>query len=158
MTSIRQFVVKLLSSEKQIDILINNTGCYSPTGGMTDEGFDENYAANYLGPFLLTNLLLDLLKSSSSGPIVNSAGFVHGWGEFGTIQFNTQSSPYTAYCNSQLTMVMFTRELAIRLQGTGVRVNCANHGCSNTDLLQDIPSYMKILFLPICFHFLRLQK
>ena len=63
--------------------------------------------------------IADLLKSSSSGRIVNSAGFVHGWGEFGTIQFNTQSSPYTAYCNSQLAMVMFTRELAIRLQGTG---------------------------------------
>src|SRR5947209_14450877 len=128
--SIRQLVEHFQHHYTHLHVLINNAGASFPGRRESVDGVEMTLAVNYLAPFLLTNLLLDVLKASAPARIVNVSSGSH---EAGYIQLeNLQSkNPYGSmkvYGQAKLAVVLFTYELARRLEGTGVTVNCLHSG------------------------------
>nr|XP_033807658.1 retinol dehydrogenase 12-like isoform X2 [Geotrypetes seraphini] len=152
--SIKTFSETIQQEEKQIHILINNAGVMMCPYSKTADGFEMHLGVNHLGHFLLTFLLLDLLKQSAPARIVNVSSLIH---RFGTIKFNDlQSEKWydsgLAYCHSKLANVLFTRELAKRLQGTGVTVNALHPGTVASELLRH-SSFMLVISKLFTFFF-----
>jgi len=128
--AIRQLVEHFQHHYTHLDVLINNAGAAFPVRRETVDGVEMTLAVNYLAPFLLTNLLLDVLTASAPARIVNVSSDSH---EAGYIKLdNLQSKhPYGSmkvYGQAKLAVVLFTYELARRLEGTGVTVNCLHPG------------------------------
>src|SRR5436309_7199390 len=128
--SIRQLVEHFKQRYTHLHVLINNAGAAFPGRRETVDGLEMTFAVNYLAPFLLTHLLLDVLKASAPARIVNVSSNSH---EAGYIKLdNLQSkNPYRSmrvYGQAKLALVLSTYELARRLQGTGVTVNCLHPG------------------------------
>ncbi|XP_039987345.1 dehydrogenase/reductase SDR family member 13-like isoform X2 [Xiphias gladius] len=132
--SVRSFAETLLKTEPRLDILINNAGVMGP--GRTEDGFGIAFGVNHLGHFLLTNLLLERLQQCGPSRVVTVAARLHC---FGNIDFPLLASKkdsvsdsvspsawqnFRAYCSSKLCNVLFTRELANRLEGTNVTCYC----------------------------------
>lgn len=139
-------VVKEFKSKYSIlDVLINNAGVYLPNKILTTEGLELTVATNYFSPFYLSNLLLDNLKLSEAGKIINVSSGAYSSGQINFNNFNSQESFNGGqnYCNSKLAINFFTQELAKRLKNTKVAVNAFNPGKVATNLnrhLQFIPS------------------
>lgn len=102
----------------------------------TKDGIELQFGVNHLGHFLLTNLLLDLLQHSSPSRVVNVSSLAHTRGEIKVADLNSEHNYDSgkAYSQSKLSNVLFTRELARRLQGTGVTVNALHPGIVHTEL------------------------
>jgi NAD(P)-dependent dehydrogenase (short-subunit alcohol dehydrogenase family) len=134
--SIRALAAEIHGSRMRLDILVNNAGSVSPNRELTDDGVERTFAVNHLGYFLLTNLLLDLLKKSAPARVVNVASIAHVTGtmDFDDLGFASGYTIMKAYNRSKLANVLFTRELARRLQGTGVTVNCLHPGAVSTNI------------------------
>lgn len=137
-TSIRNFVRHFKAEQKRLDILINNAGVMRCPRSVTNEGIELQLGTNHMGHFLLTNLLLDYLKSSAPSRIVNVSSIAHKRGEINTADINSEKSydPAKAYEQSKLANVLFTRELARRLKGTGVTANSLHPGLVDTELMR----------------------
>ena len=135
--SIRHLVENFQHHYTQLHVLINNAGAAFPGRRETVDGLEMTFAVNYLAPFLLTNLLLDMLKASAPARIVNVSSNSH---EAGYIQLDDlQAEHYMSmrvYGQSKLAVVLFTYELARRLQGTGVTANCLHPGFVATNFAQ----------------------
>lgn len=114
----------------KIDVLINNHGFTSSVYNETVDGLEEVFAVNHIGYFLFTNLLLDNLKASGNARIVNVASNAHKRGEFDpeNLQLKNKYEPWKAYGNSKLFNILFTVELAKRIEDSGVTVNCLHPG------------------------------
>lgn len=136
--SVREFAKKFLEEEPRLDILINNAGVMACPKALTEDGFEQQLGTNHLGHFLLTNLLLDRLKSSAPSRIVNLSSLAHRYGSINRQDLNSERSynQVTAYCQSKLANVLFTKELARRLEGTGVTTYAVHPGTVNTELLR----------------------
>lgn len=135
--SVRKFVAKFLAEEKELHALINNAGMVYNKYKETQEGFEMQMGVNHLGHFLLTNLLLDLLKKSSHSRIINISSLAH---KFGSIDKNDLMNrkkaykPFMVYANTKLANILFTRELTKHLLNTGVTVNAAHPGVVRTEI------------------------
>jgi retinol dehydrogenase 12 len=118
----------------RIDVLINNAGLVMGRRELTEDGYEHTFAVNHLAPFLLTNLLLPVLTASSPARVITVSSVAHrgGWLNFGNLQLERGYLPMLAYANSKLANVLFTRELARRLGGTGVTANCLHPGTVRT--------------------------
>lgn len=118
----------------------------------TKDGFEMQFGTNHLGHFLLTMLLLDLIKKSAPSRIVNVSSIGHSLGSgkihFDDINFEKDYSPYEAYFHSKLANVLFTRELSKRLEGSHVTANSLHPGAVKTDLERHF-SYLQILMVPV---------
>ena len=114
---------------------------------MTEDGLESTFAINHIGYFLLTSLLLDVLKKSAPSRIVNVASTAHKYGKLGITTWVTGSdySTFGAYANSKLANVLFTYELARRLEGTGVTANCLHPGGVGTNLFRGLPKFLQAL-------------
>jgi NAD(P)-dependent dehydrogenase (short-subunit alcohol dehydrogenase family) len=136
--SIRQLVKNFKQRYKQLHVLINNAGVFMLTRRETVDGLEMTFAVNYLAPFLLTDLLLDVLKASVPARIVNVSSEAHenGYIKMDDLQAKKHYRPFRAYGQSKLALVMFTYELACRLQGTGVTANCLHPGFVATNIGQ----------------------
>ncbi|MCI4374243.1 hypothetical protein PGIGA_G00004020 [Pangasianodon gigas] len=135
--SIRSFAEKINQEEERVDILINNAAVMRCPPGKTEDGFDMQFGVNYLGHFLLTNLLLDKLKDSAPSRVINLSSLAHIIGEIDFNDLNWDRKKFNtkkAYCQSKLAIVLFTRELARRLEGTGVTVYALHPGVVATEL------------------------
>src|SRR5256885_508714 len=119
-----------------LDVLINNAGVYTSHREITPDGLERQFEVNYVSGFLLTHLLLDRLKKSAPSRIVNVSSSAHGPSaiHFDDLQGERRYSGYRAYGQSKLAQVLFTRELARRLEGTGVTVNACHPGVIRTNL------------------------
>ena len=128
--SVREFSKKFHQLESKLDILINNAGVMACPKSTTEDKFETQIGTNHLGHFLLTNLLLDLLKSSAPSRIVNVSSRAHERGEIyrDDLMLDKSYSPLKAYSQSKLANVLFTRKLAKELQGTKVIVNSCHPG------------------------------
>jgi NAD(P)-dependent dehydrogenase (short-subunit alcohol dehydrogenase family) len=111
-------------------VLLNNAGALVTSRRTTVDGIEETFAINHLGYFLLTDLLLDTLKSSGPARIVNVASEAHRGARmhWDDLQFERAYSSFKAYGQSKLCNILFTRELARRLEGTNVTANCLHPG------------------------------
>ena len=114
----------------QLHVLINNAGTINGEHKVTSDGLENTFATNYLAPFLLTQLLLDVLKASASARIINvsSSGHTSGRIDFADLQGERSYSFMRAYTQSKLAQIYFTYELTERLKGTGVTVNALHPG------------------------------
>jgi len=145
--SIRQFATDFMYKHDRLDVLVNNAGVVLRGHSMTEDGVESTFAINHLGYFLLTNLLLDLLKKSAPARIVNVASAAH---KFGSLDVNAwptgrNYSAFAAYANSKLANILFTRELAQRLTGTGVTANCLHPGPVGTNLFRGLPKFLQTI-------------
>ncbi|QEE14348.1 SDR family oxidoreductase [Promethearchaeum syntrophicum] len=144
--SIRKFVSKFTDKYSQLHILINNAAGFFYKRQETKEGYELTFATNYLGPFLLTNLLLDTMKVSSPARIINvsSNGQMMAKLTEKNIMLKKGYSSIKAYGNSKLALTMFTYELAHRLNGTGIDVNAVHPGEIKTGFgVSNAPWYFK---------------
>lgn len=145
LASVRKFSIKFHDLENRLDILVNNGGVLSPEA-RTADGFELNMGVNHLSHFLLTNLLLDLLKKSSPSRVVVVASNSHRIASINKDDFNNENSfPGTliAYSNSKLANVIFTRELSKILEGTGVTANSCCPGPVETQINQNLSLLMR---------------
>ncbi|XP_044196412.1 retinol dehydrogenase 12 [Thunnus albacares] len=134
--SIRAFAEIINKEEKQVNILINNAGIMMCPYSKTADGFEMQLGVNHLGHFLLTYLLLDLIKRSAPARIVVVASVAHTWTGLHLDDINSDRSYDTmkAYGQSKLANVLFARSLAKQLQGTGVSVFSLHPGVVQSDL------------------------
>ena len=114
----------------QLHVLINNSGLLIGKRRLTADGIESTFALNHLGYFHLTNLLLDKIKASAPARIVNTSSMAHHWGrlDFDNLQGEKRYSQWRAYSTSKLLNVLFTFELARRLEGTQVTANAVHPG------------------------------
>ncbi|KAH8407344.1 hypothetical protein KR215_006701, partial [Drosophila sulfurigaster] len=138
--SVRKFVEVYKQKQDRLHVLINNAGVMLGPRKLTKEGFEWQLGVNHMGPFLLTILLLDLLKKSAPSRIVNVSSVAHSYGRINTQDLNSEKSynEVKAYNQSKLANVIFTRELAARLEGTGVTANSLHPGVVDTELFRNV--------------------
>ncbi len=138
---IRKLADDFKARYNRLDLLVNNAGLYLPKRTLTVDGLETTFAVNHLAYFLLTNLLLDLLKQSALSRIVNVSSGAHHYGkvEFDNLQGEREYKGFAAYSNSKLENVLFTRELARRLEGTGVTANSLHPGAVATNIFRRLP-------------------
>ena len=148
--------VRRLASEfaqrcPKLDVLINNVGGIWATRRTTVDGLEYAFALNYLSSFLLTNLLLDNLKAAAPSRIVNitSGSYRMGRIDFDDLQGERKYSGQRAYNQAKLASVLFTHELARRLEDTGVTANAAHPGAVRTDFYarEDLPLTVRVFAL-----------
>ena len=134
--SIRDFAKEFQQTYPRLDALVNNAGVYRSHREVTADGLERQFEVNYLAGFLLTHLLLDLLKRSAPSRIVNVSSSAHGGGTiaFDDLQGERGYRGFRAYGQSKLAQILFTQELARRLEGTGVTVNACHPGVIRTNL------------------------
>ncbi|XP_048218172.1 retinol dehydrogenase 12 isoform X1 [Perognathus longimembris pacificus] len=144
--SIRAFAEGFLAEEKQLHILINNAGIMMCPLSKTADGFETHLGVNHLGHFLLTYLLVERLKESAPARVVNLSSVAHLIGKihFQDLHCEKYYSKGLAYCHSKLANVLFTRELAKKLQGTGVTTYAVHPGIVRSQLVRH--SFILCLF------------
>ncbi|HKQ08955.1 MAG TPA: SDR family oxidoreductase [Blastocatellia bacterium] len=144
---IHRFAHEFRATHPRLDVLVNNAGVYLRKRATTVDGLETTFATNHLGYFLLTNLLLDLLKRSAPSRVVNVASGAHASGHinFDNLQGEQQYSGVRAYCHSKLANILFTRELARRLKGTGVTVNSLHPGAVATGIFRALPKPLEAI-------------
>lgn len=141
--AIRQLAVEFKHRYQNLHGLINNAGVAKKERTLTADGIETTLAVNHLAPFLLTNLLLDTLNASAPARIVNVSSMVHKWGQidFDDLQGEKQYDMDKAYNQSKLANILFTYELARRLEGTAVTVNSLEPGMVATDFGQEYTGF-----------------
>ncbi|MCZ6868960.1 MAG: SDR family oxidoreductase [Gammaproteobacteria bacterium] len=155
LASVRLCAETFLSRFSELHVLINNAGLMRTRRETTIDGFETTFATNHLGPFLLTNLLLDRLRESAPARIVNVASNAHRGTrlDFEDLQARRKYRAMQAYAKSKLANVMFTLALARRLEGTGVTVNCLHPGVVGTNIFPT-DNFLFRAVAPIARHFL----
>jgi NAD(P)-dependent dehydrogenase (short-subunit alcohol dehydrogenase family) len=130
---VRSLAQELHQHFPKIDVLINNAGGIFAERGLTSDGIERTFATNHLGPFLLTNLVIDLVKAGTGGRIINVASESYPASlDFDNLQGERRYGFLNAYFRSKLENIIFSIDLARRLQGTGVTVNCMSPGPTRT--------------------------
>lgn len=153
--SVRSFANGFGKTHKTLDVLVNNAGTISGRRTLTKDGLELTFAANFLGPFLLTQLLLPGLKSAGSARILNVSSELYRNAkkglDFSDLQLERGFSASKAYANSKLAMMMFTKELNERLAGDGVSTFAIHPGVVRTkfgtggDSFRSMAIMMKLL-------------
>ena len=145
--SIRRFADEFKQQHDRLDVLVNNAGVFLRQRSLTEDGIESTFAINHLGYFLVTNLLLDLMKKSAPSRVVNVASTAHKYGKLDVNAWPTgrEYSAFAAYANSKLANVLFTYQLARRLEGTGVTANCLHPGAVASNLFRGLPAVLEAL-------------
>jgi retinol dehydrogenase 12 len=147
LTQLRQLSETFRQRYPRLDVLINNAGIFMPARQVTEDGYETTYQVNYLSQFYLTQLLLDELKKSSLGRIVNLSSSVYAAGKFDVrnLQSESRFSTFGAYAASKLLMLLFTVELADRLKGTWVTANAVHPGVVRTQMMLRAPGFFRVV-------------
>jgi NAD(P)-dependent dehydrogenase (short-subunit alcohol dehydrogenase family) len=133
----KQVGARIAAEEPRIDVLINNAGNIFATRAVTVDGLERTFALNHIAYFVLTHQLRERLVASAPARIVNTASRAHHghYLDFDDLQQKNYRA-LAAYGRSKLANILFTRELARRLAGTGVTANCLHPGFVATGLGQ----------------------
>lgn len=147
--SIRELAASLHEQLPRIDVLVNNVGAAFAKREYTVDGIERTLAINHLAPFLLTNLILDLIPQASGGRIVNLTAGIPGILLSPDFMENLQGertySQFSAYRMSKVGNMLFTYELARRLHGTGITVNCVHPGPVATQFTQKAGGTLSVM-------------
>lgn len=154
--SVRAFAAEFMGKHQRLDVLLNNAGVMNTPPGKTKDGFETQLGVNHLGHFLLTDLLLDVLKASTPSRVVNVSSCFHdkAQGRSGNIHFDdlhfdhTKYDGWTAYAQSKLANLLHAKSLAKRLEGTGVVAVSVHPGWVRTDLIRhSAPLWVQNVFM-----------
>lgn len=161
--NVRQLAGDLKAGYPRIDVLVNNAGIAPRRRSLTADGIESVLAVNYLAPFLLTNLLIDRLKTSAPARIVNVAGDYHRRARlnFDDLMMEQDYSGTRANNQAKLALILFTYELARRLEGFQVTANCLHPGAVATGAPlkdPDLPLPMRILYRVMSLFFLSPER
>ncbi|XP_050667666.1 retinol dehydrogenase 11-like [Leptidea sinapis] len=153
--SIRKFAGIVIETEKRLDILINNAGTLTGANDATEDGYSLIMQTNHLGPFILTKLLIPLLKTSAPSRVIITASAMHRMVSVNAEDMSRKPNSRTlinaiVYFKSKLCNILMTFELDRRLKGTGVTVNCFDPGVVYTPMIHYI-DYKLIRYVLILF-------
>jgi len=139
---VRRMAGEVLAAYPRLDVLVNNVGGFWSHRHTTADGLEHTFALNHLAPFLLTSLLLERLTDSAPARVVTVSSGAQSMGkiDFDDLMGEQDYSGQRAYNQSKLANVMFTYELARRLQGTGVTANVMHPGMTNTAFSAEDPA------------------
>jgi NAD(P)-dependent dehydrogenase (short-subunit alcohol dehydrogenase family) len=131
----------------RLDVLINNAGIFMPNRVLTEDNFEASYQVNYLSHFLLTHLLLNELKKSDQGRIINLSSSVYTVGKFdlNNLQSEQKFSVMGTYASTKLFMLLYSIALADRLKGTPITVNAVHPGIARTPMMLGAPGMFKMI-------------
>ncbi len=137
--AVQTLVAEVRARFARLDVLLNNAGAIFARRELTAEGIEKTFALNHLGPFLLTNLLLDLVRAAPAGRIVTVASESHsGMIDFDNLQGERRYNFFGAYNRSKLANILFSYELSRRLEGSRVTANCLSPGPTMTSFGDDM--------------------
>ncbi|KAK0135115.1 Dehydrogenase/reductase SDR family member 13 [Merluccius polli] len=155
--SVRAFAETFLKTEPRLDLLINNAGVMG--SGHTEDGFGVAFGVNHLGHFLLTTLLLERLQQCAPSRVVTVSALLHRLGAVDCPLLRSEKDlvwsqsawlyAIRSYCNSKLCNVLFTRELANRLEGTGVTCYSLHPGVVYTEICRNMHAWQRIFLMPV---------
>jgi len=139
--SIRHLVQEFMARHTRLHVLVNNVGVTLPRRSVTVDGLETVFATNHLAPFLLTNLLLPVLKASAPARVVTVSSAAHSMGKinFEDLQSEQRYREIRVYNQSKLASMLFSYELARRLAGTGVTANVLEPGFVKTNMAVPFP-------------------
>jgi NAD(P)-dependent dehydrogenase (short-subunit alcohol dehydrogenase family) len=145
LAAVRDLADALLAAYPRIDVLVSNAGSVFDKRTVTDDGNESTFQVNHLAGFLLTELLLDRIVASAPARIVttSSVGHFSGTMDFDDLGFERRYQIMRAYGRSKLANVLYTRELASRLQGTGVTATCLHPGAVATNIWSGAPWFAR---------------
>jgi NAD(P)-dependent dehydrogenase (short-subunit alcohol dehydrogenase family) len=145
---VRRLAEEFKQRYDRLDVLVNNAGLVQSEHTETSDGIETQLAINHLAPFLLTNLLLDLLEESAPSRIVTVSSDAHRWGkiDLDDLQSRKRYRAFPVYGMTKLANILFTRELAERLEGTRVTANSMHPGAVNTNFGNNQGGPMSLLF------------
>jgi NAD(P)-dependent dehydrogenase (short-subunit alcohol dehydrogenase family) len=143
---VRRLASEIRARHPRVHVLVNNAGLVAGTRALTEDGLETTIAVNHLAPFLLTNLLLEVLRASAPARVVTTSSDAHRSGrlDLDDLRGERQWSAWSAYSRSKLANVLFTRALARRLEGTGVTANCLHPGVIRTRLARGVALPIRI--------------
>src|SRR5512135_2797082 len=139
LAEVRKLAQDITRQYERLDVLVNNAGVFMTSRRLSTDGYEMTFAVNHLAPFLLTHLLLDLLKKSAPSRVITLTSVAHQRAtlDLDNLQGDKGFTAYGAYALSKLGNVLFTYELAERLRGSGVAVLCVHPGVVGTKLLRE---------------------
>lgn len=147
---VRNLATDVEADYDRLDVLCNNAGGGESTRQLTDGGFEHTFALNYVAPFLLTSRLLPRLSENALSRVVTTTSMVHEDGDLSNLDAvatGENFDPLQAYADAKLAAVLFTYELADRLEGTGVRATCFHPGwIPTTDITRGGSLRMRLVF------------
>ena len=148
---IRTMVRKFYEENDRLDVLVNNAGGFFLGRQMSVDGIEMTFALNHLAYFLLTSLLMDALKASPGGRVVNvsSGSHLHKHLDFNDLQLAKFYNPIQAYGRSKLANVLFTYELSRRLAGTSITANALTPGMVATDIWKKVNRWLTPMIDPV---------
>ncbi|MFZ5477713.1 MAG: SDR family oxidoreductase [Myxococcota bacterium] len=143
--SVRAFAEDFRARFDRLDVLVNNAGLLAPARTVTEDGHELTFQVNHLGPFLLTSLLLPMLRASAPSRIVNVSSRAHVGRKpaLDDVEGERRWSSWDAYGRSKLYNILFTRELARRLDGTGVSANACHPGLVASSFQRNVPAILR---------------
>ncbi|HEY8283186.1 MAG TPA: SDR family oxidoreductase [Chloroflexota bacterium] len=145
--SVRELAATVTARYDRLDVLINNAGSLFMKRLVTVDGIEMTFALDHLAYFLLTNLLLPMLRDSAPARIVNTSSGAHSRGRihFDDLQGERKYGGWRAYSQAKLANILFTYELSRRLEGSGVTANCFHPGFVATDFAQNNGGLMALM-------------
>lgn len=148
LSEMKRVAGEIAAAEPKIDVLINDVGAAFSPRQVTPDGLEKTFALNHLSYFVLTNLLLERLKAAAPSRIINVASGAHHGNrlDFSDLQFEKGYRGYRAYGKTKLANILFTRELARRIAGTGVTVNALHPGFVRTHIGDNIGGIQSAIF------------
>lgn len=146
--SVRDFATAFLDTYDRLDLLVNNAGIWETKRKESADGIELTFAVNHLAPFLLTYLLTDRIMASAPARIINVSSEAHRQGRmrFDDLEGKKKWSSFGSYAQSKLANVLFTRELARKINGASVTVNALHPGVVNTRLFDKFPGFLASIF------------
>ncbi|MDQ4080778.1 MAG: SDR family NAD(P)-dependent oxidoreductase [Gemmatimonadota bacterium] len=136
---------EIAAEHRAIHVLVNNAGLHLRSRALSTDGFEMTWAVNHLGPFLFTRQLMSQLRAARMARVVTVTSQFARLGRVipATIGTERASSGLRAYCDTKLANMLFTRELARRLEGSGVTANCVHPGLVATELMRAWPTWLR---------------
>jgi NAD(P)-dependent dehydrogenase (short-subunit alcohol dehydrogenase family) len=151
MSDVRRIAAEVAAHYPQLSVLINNVGVSKFTREVTADGLETTFATNHLAPFLLSNLLIEVLAQNAPAYVVTVSSEQHRWVRgipWDDLQAERSFRPIEVYNLTKLYNILFTRELARRTGDTGIVVNCLSPGFLRTDLGHEATGFFR-LFLKL---------
>jgi len=145
LSQVRRLAGELAAQLPRLEVLINNAALIAPAGALSVDGYELTFAVNHLAPFLLTKLLLPKLRESAPARVIVVVSEAHRRAtlDFDDLMNARVSGFWAAYGRSKLANLLFMRELASRLAGSGVTVNALHPGVVNTQLFRHGPTLLR---------------